>query len=167
MAELVGARRARALPSVPHKKLLRTRRATTLAEVGAWELRDPRLTALLESHALAHGLDPRVTPASAAVLPYMEHAFGTWYVRGGIRELARAVYERCVARRVEFRFEAPVARIVEKDGRATGVELADGEVADADFVVAGVAPGALDALAPGTALRGGDEVAPQRGHRAG
>ncbi|MFE5086876.1 phytoene desaturase family protein [Streptomyces mirabilis] len=150
-------------PSVPHKKLLRTRRATTLAEVGAWELRDPRLTALLESHALAHGLDPRVTPASAAVLPYMEHAFGTWYVRGGIRELARAVYERCVARRVEFRFETPVARIVEKDGRATGVELADGEVADADFVVAAVAPGALDALVPGTALRGGDEVAPQRG----
>lgn len=150
-------------PSVPHKKLLRTRRATTLAEVGAWELRDPRLTALLESHALAHGLDPRVTPASAAVLPYMEHAFGTWYVRGGIRELARAVYERCVTRRVEFRFETPVARIVEKDGRATGVELADGEVADADFVVAGVAPGALDALVPGTALRGGDEVAPQRG----
>ncbi|MGW1505393.1 phytoene desaturase family protein [Streptomyces mirabilis] len=150
-------------PSVPHKKLLRTRRATTLAEVGAWELRDPRLTALLESHALAHGLDPRVTPASAAVLPYMEHAFGTWYVRGGIRELARAVYERCVARRVEFRFETPVARIVEKDGRATGVELADGEVADADFVVAGVAPGALDALVPGTALRGGAEVAPQRG----
>ncbi|MER5345860.1 NAD(P)/FAD-dependent oxidoreductase [Streptomyces mirabilis] len=150
-------------PSVPHKKLLRTRRATTLAEVGAWELRDPRLTALLESHTLAHGLDPRVTPASAAVLPYMEHAFGTWYVCGGIRELARAVYERCVARRVEFRFETPVARIVEKDGRATGVELADGEVADADFVVAGVAPGALDALVPGTALRGGDEVVPQHG----
>lgn len=150
-------------PSMPHKKLLRTRRATTLAEVGAWELRDPRLTALLECHALAYGLDPRATPASAAVLPYMEHAFGTWYVRGGIRELARAVYERCVARRVEFRFGAPVERIVEKDGRAAGVELADGEVADADFVVAGVAPGVLDALAPGTALRGGDEVAPQRG----
>jgi phytoene desaturase len=150
-------------PSVPHKKLLRTRRATTLAEVGAWELRDPRLTALLECHALAYGLDPRATPASAAVLPYMEHAFGTWYVRGGIRELARAVYERCVARRVEFRFGAPVERIVEKDGRAAGVELADGEVADADFVVAGVAPGVLDALVPGTALRGGDEVAPQRG----
>ncbi|MBT2676243.1 NAD(P)-binding protein, partial [Streptomyces sp. ISL-14] len=56
-------------PSVPHKRLLRTRRAGTLAEVGAWELRDPRLIALLESHALAYGLDPRETPASAAVLP--------------------------------------------------------------------------------------------------
>ncbi len=113
-------------PAVPHKRLLRTRRAGTLAEVAAWELRDPRLTALLESHALAYGLDPRDAPASAAVLPYMEHAFGTWYVRGGIRELARAVYERCVARKVEFVFGAEVTRIVEKDGRAAGVELAGG-----------------------------------------
>ncbi|NEB01672.1 NAD(P)/FAD-dependent oxidoreductase [Streptomyces sp. SID13726] len=131
-------------PSVPHKKLLRTRRAGTLAEVGAWELRDDRLTALLESHALAYGLDPRVTPASASVLPYMEHAFGTWYVRGGIRELARAVYDRCVARRVEFHFGAEVTGVLEKDGRAAGVELSDGAVAEADFVVAGVAPAVLD-----------------------
>ncbi|MFF3843943.1 phytoene desaturase family protein [Streptomyces sp. NPDC002328] len=130
-------------PSVPHKRLLRTRRAGTLAEVGAWELRDARLAALLESHALAYGLDPRVAPASAAVLPYMEHAFGMWYVRGGIRELARAVYERCVARRVEFVFDAEVARVLEKDGRAAGVELLDGTLVEADFVVA---PGGVEGL---------------------
>ncbi|MFD8818433.1 phytoene desaturase family protein [Streptomyces sp. NPDC059627] len=135
-------------PSVPHKKLLRTRRAATLAEIGAWELRDERLAALLESHALGYGLDPRTAPASAAVLPYLEHAFGTWYVRGGMRELARAVYERCVRRRVEFAFGAEVAGVLEKDGRAAGVELADGSVAEADFVVAGVAPEALSRPAP-------------------
>ncbi|MFG3658870.1 phytoene desaturase family protein [Streptomyces sp. NPDC047706] len=146
-------------PSVPHKKLLRTRRAATLAEVGAWELRDARLIALLESHALAYGLDPRLAPASAAVLPYMEHAFGVWYVRGGIRELARAVYERCLARRVEFGFGAEVAGILDKDGRAAGVELADGTVAEADLVVAGVAPGALQGMPP----RATGEVPPQRG----
>ncbi|MER5943446.1 NAD(P)/FAD-dependent oxidoreductase [Streptomyces sp. NPDC001928] len=149
-------------PSVPHKRLLRTRRAATLAEVGAWELRDPRLVALLESHALAYGLDPRETPANGAVLPYMEHAFGTWYVRGGIRELARAVYERCVARKVEFHFGAEVTGILEKDGRAAGLELADGPVVEADFVVCGVAPGVLDGLVRGAAVRGEGEVAPQR-----
>ncbi|MFJ6082052.1 phytoene desaturase family protein [Streptomyces sp. NPDC092369] len=149
-------------PSVPHKRLLRTRRAATLAEIGAWELRDPRLTALLESHALAYGLDPRVAPASAAVLPYLDHAFGTWYVRGGLRELARAVYERCLARRVEFHFGNEVTGILEKDGRAAGVELADGSVAEADFVVAGVAPDVLDRMR-GTAVRGDGEVPPQRG----
>jgi phytoene desaturase len=133
-------------PAVPHKKLLRTRRASTLAEIGAWELRDDRLTALLESHALAYGLHPRSTPASAAVLPYMEHAFGTWYVRGGMRELARAVYERCLARRVEFVFGAEVTRVLEKDGRAAGIELADGQVVDADHVVADVDPARLRTL---------------------
>ncbi|MEH0422555.1 phytoene desaturase family protein [Streptomyces sp. B21-083] len=133
-------------PAVPHKRLLRARRAGTLAEVAAWELRDRRLTALLDSHTLAYGLDPRDTPASAAVLPYMEHAFGTWYVRGGVRELARAVYERCVARRVEFVFGAEVTGIVEKDGRAAGLELSDGTVTEADHVVAGVDPVRLRGL---------------------
>ncbi|MFJ5777327.1 phytoene desaturase family protein [Streptomyces sp. NPDC093094] len=133
-------------PAVPHKRLLRTRRARTLREIGLWELRDERLADLLESQVLAHGLDPRTAPAAAALLPYMEHAFGTWYVRGGLRELARAVYERCVQRRVDFVFGAEVTRIVEKDGRAAGVELADGAVAEADHVVADVDPAALRIL---------------------
>ncbi|GGX53696.1 phytoene desaturase family protein [Streptomyces minutiscleroticus] len=159
-------------PAVRRRRLLVTRTAATLAEVGALELGDPRLAALLESHALAYGLDPRTAPASAAVLPYMEHAFGTWYVKGGLRRLARAVYERCLARRVEFVFGASVERIVEKDGRAAGVELAEGAfgaagsggrtVVDADFVVAGVAPEVLDRLGP-AALRGEGEVPAQRG----
>jgi hypothetical protein len=75
----------------------------------------------------------------------MEHAFGAWYVRGGIRELARAVYERCLARRVEFVFDAEVVSVTEKDGRAAGVELRDGTVAEADFVVGGP-PRAAEAL---------------------
>ncbi|POX50314.1 phytoene dehydrogenase [Streptomyces sp. Ru72] len=133
-------------PAVPHKRLLRTRRARTLTEIAFWELRDDRLEALLVSHALAYGLSPWTAPASAAVLPYMEHAFGTWYVRGGMRELARAVYERCRKRRVEFVFGAEVTRIVEKDGRAAGVQLADGRVAETDHVVADVHPARLRAL---------------------
>src|SRR5690606_13513943 len=149
-------------PAVPHRRLLRTRVAGTLAEVGAWELREPRLIALLESHALAFGLDPRTAPANAAILAYMEHAFGTWYVRGGMRELARAVYERCLARQVEFVFGAEVTALVEKDGRGAGVELADGTVAEADFVVAGVSPAVLDRLNRGTPVRGDGEVPAQR-----
>ncbi|MEV7688614.1 phytoene desaturase family protein [Streptomyces bungoensis] len=147
-------------PAVPHKRLLRTRRAGTLAEVGAWELRDPRLAELLADHALAYGVDPGSAPAAAAVLPYMEYAFGTWYVRGGIRELARAVYERCVRRKVEFVFGAEVTGVVEKDGRAAGVELAGGAVAEAEFVV-GTGPWRLAGLVAGRELYGARDVAPQ------
>ncbi|MFF4752804.1 phytoene desaturase family protein [Streptomyces sp. NPDC002514] len=156
-------------PAVPHKRLLRTRRAATLAEIGAWELRDPRLDALLAGHALGYGLDPGTAPASAAVLPYMEHAFGVWYVHGGMRELARAVYERCVRRKVEFVFGAEITGILEKDGRAAGVELARGAdgaagsggrtVAEADAVV-GTGPWRLRGLLPGQELYGPGAVTP-------
>ncbi|MFJ2212379.1 phytoene desaturase family protein [Streptomyces sp. NPDC101062] len=131
-------------PAVRQRRLLRgARQAATVAEIGAWELGDPRLAALFDGYALSYGLDPRHAPASAAVLPYLEQTFGSWYVRGGLRELARAVYERCLARKVEFVFGAEVTRIVEKDGAAAGVELADGTLVAADAVVAGVAAGRL------------------------
>ncbi|MEU7423974.1 NAD(P)/FAD-dependent oxidoreductase [Streptomyces sp. NPDC040750] len=144
-------------PAVANKRLLRTRRADTLSRIGAWELRDPRLAQLLDGYALAYGVDPATAPASAAVLPYMEHAFGTWYVRGGIRELARAVYERCLQRRVEFVFGAEVVRVLRKDDRAAGVELAGGTVAEADFVV-GTGPWRLGSLVDGGPLYGARDV---------
>ncbi|MFC5723161.1 phytoene desaturase family protein [Streptomyces gamaensis] len=142
-------------PAVRGRGLFRRRTPATLESVAARELRDPRLVALLESHALAYGLDPRTAPASATVLPYLEQTFGSWYVEGGMRALADALYERCLARRVEFRLGQEVVRLVEKDGRAAGVELADGTAAEADLVVAAVSPGRLDALAPGVAERTG------------
>ncbi|MFF9910931.1 phytoene desaturase family protein [Streptomyces sp. NPDC013457] len=120
------------------------RRPTTLlAQVGARELRDPRLVALLDSYAWAYGFDPAAAPAAAAVLPYMEQTFGTWYVDGGIRALADAVYQRCLQRRVEFVFDTGVAEVTERGGRAAGVVLAGGEAVEADHVVAGAPVPAL------------------------
>ncbi|MFC8590074.1 phytoene desaturase family protein [Streptomyces atroolivaceus] len=128
-------------PAVRRRRLLRAaRQARTSAEVGAWELEDPRLAALLDAYALSYGLDPRHAPAAAALLPYMEETFGSWYVAGGMRALADAVYERCLARRVEFVFGAEVVRVSEKDGRAAGIELADGGSVEADHVVLGAQP---------------------------
>jgi phytoene desaturase len=149
-------------PALRQRRLLRSPRlAGTVAEVGAWELTDPRLAALLDGYALSYGLDPLRAPASAALLPYMEETFGSWYVTGGIRALAQAVYERCLARKVEFVFGAEVARVVEKDGRAAGVELAAGTVAEADHVVLGAWP--HPGLVPGQRLwQSGDVTAQPR-----
>jgi phytoene dehydrogenase-like protein len=125
-----------------------------LAEVGARELGDPRLAALLSGYPLAYGLDPRTAPASAAVLPYVEQTFGVWYVRGGMRTLADAVYERCLARKVSFRFDSGVVTVLEEGGRAAGVELADGGRFEADLVVAGAPLPALSAY--GGEVRSGE-----------
>ncbi|WP_329121552.1 phytoene desaturase family protein [Streptomyces sp. NBC_01353] len=137
---------ASALGREPYPALkagLLRRPTTTLAQIGARELRDPRLAALLDSYAWSHGFDPATAPAAAAVLPYMEQTFGTWYVSGGIRALADAVYERCRKRRVEFVFDTAVDEVVEKDGRAVGIQLVGGEFVEADHVVAGAPVPAL------------------------
>ncbi|WP_414169499.1 phytoene desaturase family protein [Streptoverticillium reticulum] len=148
-AERVPALGRDPYPAPPRRGWWRRRSGPlTLAAVAERELQDPRLAALLESHALAHGLDPRSAPASAAVLPYMEQTFGSWYVSGGMHGLAAALHARCVARRVEFFFGAEVVALVEKDGRAAGVRLADGSVVEADMVVSGVAPGRLEGMPP-------------------
>ncbi|MEU3046549.1 NAD(P)/FAD-dependent oxidoreductase [Streptomyces sp. NPDC006984] len=120
----------------PRRGLLR-RRAATLAEVGSRELRDPRLAALLDAYAAAYGLVPHTAPAAAAVLPYMEQTFGSWYVAGGMRALAEALYERCLARRVEFAFGTGVVATDVAGGRACGLVLADGTAVPADAVVSG------------------------------
>ncbi|MFJ9429834.1 phytoene desaturase family protein [Streptomyces sp. NPDC101490] len=127
-------------PADPYPALktgLLRRPTTTLARIGERELRDPRLAALLDGYAWSYGFDPATAPASAAVLPYMEQSFGSWYVAGGLRALADAVYERCRERRVEFVFGAPVTDVLEEDGRAVGVRLADGTTTAADHVVSG------------------------------
>ncbi|MDJ0383359.1 NAD(P)/FAD-dependent oxidoreductase [Streptomyces sp. G-G2] len=147
-------------PALRGSGLLR-RRPPTLAEVARRELGGP-LATLLEAMVLGHGVDPRTAPASAVVLPYMEQTFGSWYVRGGIRELATAVYERCRERKVEFCFGAPVREVLERDGRAAGVLLADGTRAEADAVVCGADPrGLLVPLLPGSLPWPGGAVVPR------
>ncbi|MER7465576.1 NAD(P)/FAD-dependent oxidoreductase [Streptomyces sp. NPDC097981] len=133
-------------PAVRKSGLLR-RRPPTLAEVAGREL-GGQLGELLAARVRAYGLDPATAPASAAVLPYMEQTFGSWYVRGGMRELATAVYERCRERKVSFVFDSPVREVLERDGRAAGLLLADGSEAAADLVVCGVDPRQLRAPLP-------------------
>jgi phytoene desaturase len=107
----------------------------TLRGLGRRRLRDPRLRLLLERYATYVGSDPRRAPAALAVIPYVEHTFGVWYVRGGLRRLADAVYERCLLVGATFRFGADVAEVLTANGRVSGVRLVSGEQLPADVVV--------------------------------
>ncbi|MFE7527540.1 phytoene desaturase family protein [Kitasatospora sp. NPDC057542] len=132
-------------PVPPRTGLARLRRPQpwSLEHVAARELDDhPGLTALLFEPAVRYGFTPAEAPAGATVLPYMEQSFGVWYVRGGLRALADAVFRRCELRGVEFRFDTPVTRVVVEGGRASGVETADGRI-DADLVISAMDTNAL------------------------
>ncbi len=115
----------------------------TLRELGRRQLRDPRLRMVLDRYATYSGSDPRRAPAVLATVPYVEQAFGSWYVRGGLHRLGRAVAERATELGAVVRTGSRVRRIVVEGGRAAGVELADGVALRADVVVSAVDAAAL------------------------
>jgi phytoene desaturase len=146
--------------------LLRLRPWWTLRGLAAAHARDPRLRMIIERFATYAGGDPRRTPAALAVAGYVEHAFGAWYVRGGLHELVLALVRRLEALGGELRLRTPVERVLVRHGRARGVQTAAGAVS-ADAVIAagdelttrrdllGRAPEAPERSLPGPAPRRG------------
>jgi phytoene desaturase len=108
----------------------------TLRRLGVRNLRDPRLRMLLDRYATYTGSDPRLAPAALATVPYIEATFGSWHVRGGLRQLALAVHDRALERGATVRTGSDVAEIVVEAGRVAGVRLTSGEAIAADVVVA-------------------------------
>jgi phytoene desaturase len=104
----------------------------SLSGLAASYLSDPRLRRFAERYATYTGSDPRRAPAALAAVPYAELAYGGWYLDGGLRTLAGALAARCP----DVRTGCAVTRILVRNGRAAGVELAGGSAIEADLVVA-------------------------------
>ena len=81
------------------------------------------------------GSSPYCSPATLAVIPYLEFAFGGWYVKGGLYRIVEALVDLSRAAGIELCPNTRVDRIVQERGRASGVVLASGELVAADIVV--------------------------------
>ncbi|MEJ5913440.1 phytoene desaturase family protein [Pseudokineococcus sp. 1T1Z-3] len=108
---------------------------TSLRRLGEQLLEHPHLRTMLDRYATYSGSDPRRAPAALASTVFVEHAFGSWYVRGGLRRLGLAMAERVHALGGEVRCGAAVEEVLVRGGRAAGVRLAGGEEVVADVVV--------------------------------
>jgi len=108
----------------------------SLRRLGRHYLSDTRQRMMLERYATYAGSDPRRAPAALAVIPFLEHAFGAWYVEGGFRRLVEALAQRAVERGATIRTGVRVDTITVEGGRVTGVGMVDGARQAADVVVA-------------------------------
>lgn len=99
--------------------------------------RDPHLIQLFSRYATYNGSDPARTPATFNVISYVEMAFGSWHVQGGIYAMVRALEGLAIELGVEVRTQNPVERIeFAKDGKAvSGVVLDGGERLHAEKIV--------------------------------
>ena len=106
---------------------------------------DPRLRQLFGRYATYCGASPWAAPATLMLVAHVE-LDGVWSVDGGMHALAKAIAHQAEKQGTTLRYSSPCQRILVKDGRACGVELAGGEQLLADAVVFN---GDVSALAQG------------------
>ena len=98
-----------------------------------------KIIQMLEFPSLLLGAKPSDTPALYSIMNYADIVLGTWYPSGGIRSVAKAIYQVAKSQGVDFSFNQPVKKISINGNKATEVVTnkssyhADIIVANADY----------------------------------
>ncbi len=114
--------------------LLRISTFKTLDKHNANYFKSKKLRQLFNRFATYNGSSPFKTPATFALIPYVEFGLGAWSVRGGMYEIPRALEQLARALGVKIYAEAEVEKIVVEDKRAVGVSVG-GELTSADLII--------------------------------
>jgi phytoene desaturase len=94
-----------------------------------------KLQQLFNRFATYNGSSPFETPATFALIPYVEFGLGAWYVKGGMYEIPKALEKLALESGVKIFTESAVEKIVIENGKAVGVRVGS-EITSADFIIA-------------------------------
>lgn len=97
--------------------------------------KDSRLIQFFDRFPTYVGASPYLAPATLNVIPFVELAFGAFYVKGGMIELAKAYHKLAEEFGTTFYFNHSVKRILTANGKVSGVQLANNETLTCDAVV--------------------------------
>lgn len=106
----------------------------TLHRLNQRKLKHPKLVQLFDRFATYNGSDPYQTPGVMSSIPHLEHNVGTFYPRGGMYSITKALYQLGVDLGVVFHFEAPIDEIVVENHQAQAVKTM-GQIHQADLIV--------------------------------
>jgi phytoene desaturase len=81
------------------------------------------------------GMSAWECPAAFAMVAYIEHKWGIYHINGGLNKISEAMAKVFQEDGGTLKLNTPVKRIVNKGRQATGVELMDGTVVNADEIV--------------------------------
>lgn len=97
--------------------------------------KSPILCQLYNRYPTYVGSSPYSSPATLAVIPYLEFAFGGWHIKGGLYSLVESLIEIANGLGIQLLTNACVERIEHNGGEVKGVYLSDGTNLKADVVV--------------------------------
>ncbi|MEO0899442.1 MAG: 1-hydroxycarotenoid 3,4-desaturase CrtD [Bacteroidota bacterium] len=95
---------------------------------------DPRVVQLFNRYATYNGSDPYQAPATLNIIPHLEFNMGAYFPKGGIYQIADAVYRLGLDLGIKYRFDTPVEQILTEESQVKGVKLAE-ETIPAQVVV--------------------------------
>ena len=98
-------------------------------------LKDPRTQRVMSFQSMYAGLSPYDALAIYAVIAYMDSVAGVYFPKGGMHAVPRALAGAAEKHGATLRYGTTVTRVLVSNGRAVGVETADGERILADVVV--------------------------------
>jgi len=96
---------------------------------------DPRLKKILEYHMVFLGSSPFQAPALYTLMSHLDFRSGVYYPRRGMMSLPENLVKLGQEYDITYHTDSPVVRIDVQDGKAAGVEMADGTTCHADIVV--------------------------------
>ncbi len=99
-------------------------------------IKDDFLRQCFSFHPLLVGGNPFDTTSIYAMIHYLEREWGVHYAMGGTGAIVNAFEKLITEQGGKFHLQTEVDEILVKNGKATGVRLKDGEILEADVVVA-------------------------------
>jgi phytoene desaturase len=98
--------------------------------------KDGHIRQLFDRYATYNGSSPYHVASVYSIIPYVELAWGGWYIQGGIYSLAQALGKLASDLGVCIETNCAVRRILVERSTARGVVLTDGRVLYSDAVIA-------------------------------
>ena len=115
--------------------LLKISTLKTLDKHNKSYFKSDKLQQLFNRFATYNGSSPYKTPATFALIPFVEFGLGAWYVKGGIYQIPLSLEKLAKELGVKFQFKSDVKEIVVKHGKVCGVKLSDNKLIESDFVI--------------------------------
>ena len=136
--------------------MIRLKSYRTVSGLVGHFIEDERLRQALTFEPLLVGGNPFSTTSIYLLIHWLERKWGVHFAKGGTGAIVDGLVRLLTELGVELRFSRPVAEILTRDGRVTGVRGWDGTTVPADVVVSNADPSYVyrHMLPPASAPRG-------------
>ena len=106
----------------------------TLHQLNAKHFTNKKTIQLFDRYATFNGSNPYKAPGMLSLIPHLDNNIGTFYPKGGMISITRALYKLAVKLGVKFHFNRLVDNIVTENNKVKGVSVQQ-EIFYADVVI--------------------------------